>query len=219
MLHVTNASFSLSEADASTAVAPLFAPLSLSVAAGDICLISAPSGAGKTTLLRWIAGMPINGLQATGHISLFGKDVTALPAENRRIGMLFQTPLLFPHLNIADNISFGLSREHRGASRRTMIEEALKAAGLAGFGPRDPATLSGGQQSRVALLRTLLAAPEALLLDEPFASLDDNARAKNIALLRAETKTRGVPVLLVSHDPRDAALADMPVISLSQKQS
>jgi putative thiamine transport system ATP-binding protein len=99
-----------------------------------------------------------------------------------------------------------------------MTEDALEAAGLAGFGPRDPATLSGGQQSRVALLRTLLAAPEALLLDEPFASLDDDARTKNIALLRAETKTRGVPTLLVSHDPRDAALADMPVISLSQQQ-
>ena len=218
MLHVTNASFCLSEADAGTTATPLFAPLSLSVAAGDICLISAPSGAGKTTLLRWIAGMPINGLHATGNVSLFGKDVTKLPAERRRIGILFQTPLLFPHLCIADNISFGLARTHRGAIKRVMIEDALEAAGLAGFGPRDPATLSGGQQSRVALLRTLLAAPEALLLDEPFASLDDDARTKNIALLRAETKTRGVPTLLVSHDPRDAALADMPVISLSQQQ-
>ena len=198
---------------------PLFPPLTLSVPEENVCLISAPSGAGKSTLLRWVAGMPTQDLSSHGTIVLAGHDITNLPPEKRHIGILFQTPLLFPHLCVADNIGFGIPRTYRGMARRMLIEDALKNAGLAGLSKRDPETLSGGQQSRVALLRTLLAEPQALLLDEPFSSLDDEARQKSITLLRAEITKRKLPVLLVSHDPRDRDLADLPVIYLAEHTS
>lgn len=193
---------------------PLFAPLTLEIGGGDICVLSAPSGAGKSTLLRWVAGIPTEGLKAQGCILLNGQKIDALPAERRRIGLMFQQPLLFPHLSVADNLGFGLPAAIKGETRKAQIEEALAVAGLEGMGGRDPETLSGGQQARIALLRTLLAKPEALLLDEPFSSLDDNRRTQIVGLVQREAQRLNLPVLLVSHDPRDVDAATNNVVQL-----
>lgn len=193
---------------------PLFSGLTLAIRPGEICLLTAPSGAGKSSLLRWIAGLDTPGLVASGEVGLNGQAMAGRPAEARHIGLLFQSPLLFPHLNVADNLGFGLAKSVTGEARRTAIDAALARAGLDGMGPRDPHTLSGGQQARLALLRSLLAEPKALLLDEPFSSLDGRRRAEMVALVREEARRLSLPVLLVSHDPRDEAVTDTPPVRL-----
>ena len=189
---------------------PLFSNLNLTIAPGEICLLTAPSGAGKSSLLRWMAGLETPGLQASGQVRLGGHNLSGLPAERRQLGLLFQTPLLFPHLTVADNLGFGLVSTVTGTARTNAITDALDKAGLSGMGLRDPQTLSGGQQARLALLRALLAQPRALLLDEPFSSLDGVRREEMVRLVREEAVKRKIPVLLVSHDPRDEALPDKP---------
>lgn len=192
----------------------LFAPVSLSIAGGDIVLLTAPSGAGKSTLLRWICGMPTDGLTGGGGVTLNGRPLNDVPVEKRRIGMMFQEPLMFPHLTVAGNLAFGLKAGGSAADRRAVICRQLDRIGMAGMEDRDPMTLSGGQKARVALMRSLLAEPEALLLDEPFSGLDDKIRDDFAQLVREEIKTRKLPVLLVSHDPRDRDYADHPAIPL-----
>ena len=192
----------------------LFSGLGLAIKPGQICLLTAPSGAGKSSLLRWVAGLDTPGLQAEGEVILNGRTITRLVAEHRHIGLLFQNPLVFPHLNVADNLGFGLAKSVTGAARQPGLNRVLARAGLAGLGPRDPNTLSGGQQARLALLRCLLAEPEALLLDEPFSSLDGKRREEMVSLVRAEAVRLGLPVLLVSHDPRDEGVADSPPVRL-----
>ena len=193
---------------------PLFASGAFEIGGGDICFLSAPSGAGKSTLLRWVAGIPTEGLTAQGCIWLNGQKIDALAPERRRVGLMFQQPLLFPHLSVADNLGFGLPACVKGESRKAQIKEALAIAGLEGMGGRDPETLSGGQQARIALLRTLLAKPEALLLDEPFSSLDDSRRKQIVSLVQREAQRLNLPVLLVSHDPRDVDAATNNVVEL-----
>jgi putative thiamine transport system ATP-binding protein len=195
--------------------APLFPPLTLSVPAGVVTTIVGPSGIGKSTLIDYIGGHLPRGFEARGRVILNGRDLTRLPAEARRIGILFQDALLFPHLSVGDNLAFGLASRLRGrAARRTAVERALDQAGLAGFADRDPATLSGGQRARVALMRTLLAEPQALLLDEPFSKLDPERRADLRAFVFDHVRDRGIPVLMVSHDSDDAAAASGPVVAL-----
>ncbi|MCB2114912.1 MAG: ATP-binding cassette domain-containing protein [Rhodobacteraceae bacterium] len=195
---------------------PLFAPLTFGVRPGEIVSLSGPSGIGKSTLVAHIGGHLPAGFVTAGQVTLDGRNALALPAEARRIGVLFQDALLFPHLSVGENLAFGLEPAIRGrAARRAAVEEALEQAGLAGFYRRDPATLSGGQQARAALMRTLLAAPRAILLDEPFSKLDPALRAELRSFVFAHVRARAVPVLMVSHDAEDAAAAGGPVISLS----
>src|SRR5262249_17472449 len=157
----------------------LLGPLDLAIGPGNVATVMGPSGSGKSSLLAYLCGTLDPAFQAGGRIRLDGVDVTKLPPERRRIGILFQDDLLFPHMSVAENLAFGLGAELRGrAARRARIETALADAGLAGFGDRDPATLSGGQRARIALLRTLLSRPRALLLDEPFGKLDATLRAR-----------------------------------------
>lgn len=186
--------------------------LTARVAPGEILSVMGPSGSGKSTLLAALIGTLAPGFRLSGRIALNGRDVTALPTEARRIGILFQDALLFPHLSVAGNLAFALPRALRGAARAARIEAALAEAGLAGFGPRDPATLSGGERARVALMRTLLAEPEALLLDEPFARLDADRRARIRSFTFATARARGLPVVLVTHEPEDAHAAEGPVV-------
>lgn len=178
----------------------LFQPLSLKINKGDVALLMAPSGAGKSTLLSWICGMPDPDLRASGSITLNGQTLNGLPPEARRIGIMFQDPLMFPHLTVAGNLAFGMKP---GGNRKEIIDHQLERIGLAGMADRDPLTLSGGQKARLALMRCLMAEPDALLLDEPFSGLDDDTRDMFSALVHQEISSRNLPVLMVSHDPRD----------------
>jgi len=184
---------------------PLFPPLSLHVPRGEVATLMGPSGCGKSSLLAFLCGTLDPALSAAGRVSLDGAPLDGLPPERRRVGILFQDDLLFPHLSVGGNLGFGLPPGLSRAERRARIEAALAEAELPGFAERDPATLSGGQRARVALMRALLAEPRALLLDEPFGRLDAALRARFRAFVLGHAAARGLPVLLVTHDPADAA--------------
>ncbi|MBL3608479.1 ATP-binding cassette domain-containing protein [Rhodovulum sulfidophilum] len=193
---------------------PLIA-VDVHVAPGEVLSVMGPSGSGKSTLLAAVIGTLPPGFAMTGRVLLNGRKVTGLPPEDRRIGILYQDELLFPHLSVGGNLAFALPRSLRGRkARRARVEAALEEIGLPGFAKRDPATLSGGQKARVALMRMLLAEPEALLLDEPFSRLDATLRDQIRALVFARARDRGLPVLLVTHDRADAEAAGGPVIGL-----
>jgi putative thiamine transport system ATP-binding protein len=194
---------------------PLFAPLSLHIEPGQVGTVMGPSGVGKSTLLDAVGGHLAHGFDVSGNVQLNGRPVLDLPAEDRRIGLLFQDPALFPHLSVGDNLAFGLGSHVRGrAARAAAVAQALEAAGLAGTEKRDPATLSGGQRARVALMRTLLAEPLALLLDEPFSKLDAGLREEMRAFTFDHIRDRAIPALMVTHDPQDAQAAGGPVVQL-----
>ncbi|HYD99137.1 MAG TPA: ATP-binding cassette domain-containing protein [Alphaproteobacteria bacterium] len=189
--------------------------LSLSVAPGQVAAVMGPSGCGKSSLLAWLTGTLPPPLAATGAARLDGVDITVLPPERRRIGILFQDDLLFPHLSVWENLAFGLPAAVRGrAERRRRAEAALAEAELEGFADRDPDSLSGGQRARVAVLRTLLAEPKALLLDEPFGKLDASLRNKFRHFVFEHARRQRLPTLLVTHDAADAEAADGPRVAL-----
>lgn len=191
--------------------APLVA-VNTTVAPGQVVTIMGPSGVGKSTILAAITGSLAPAFRLTGQVILNGTDVTRLPPPARRIGILFQEELLFPHLSVGANLAFGL---RRGAKdRRAVIDAALNDIGLPGVADRDPATLSGGQKARVALMRMLLSDPQALLLDEAFSKLDTDLRAQMRELVFTHARARDLPVLMVTHDHDDAAAAGGPVITL-----
>jgi putative thiamine transport system ATP-binding protein len=194
--------------------APLIA-LDATIRPGDVLSVMGPSGVGKSTLLAAIMGTLAPGFGLTGRVRLDGRDITNLPPEARRVGILYQEELLFPHLSVGGNLAFALPPALRGrAARRARVEAALAEIGLDGFAGRDPATLSGGQKARVALMRMLLAEPRALLLDEPFSRLDATLRGQIRDLVFARARGDGLPVLLVTHDAEDAAAAGGAVVDL-----
>ncbi|MBB4286224.1 ATP-binding cassette domain-containing protein [Roseospira goensis] len=182
----------------------LVGPLALTVADGETVTVMGPSGSGKSTLLDVVTGTLAPAFRAEGRVLLDGRDLAGLAPEQRGIGILFQDPMLFPHLSVGGNLAFGMPRRVRGRARRARIAAVLAEAGLEGLADRDPATLSGGQAARVALMRVLLAEPRALLLDEPFSRLDAALRARVRAFVFEHVEVRGLPTLLVTHDPEDA---------------
>ena len=194
----------------------LFAPITARVAGGECLTLMGPSGSGKSTLLAFVAGTLDADFTAQGRVHVGGIDVTALAPERRRIGILFQDDLLFPHLSVGANLAFALPSAVRPqAERRRRIDQALADAGLAGFADRDPATLSGGQRARVAVMRTLLAEPQALLLDEPFSKLDAALKGDFRRFVFGHARDAGLPTILVTHDEDDSRAAHGPVIRLS----
>lgn len=175
---------------------------------GEALTVMGPSGSGKSTLLAAITGTLAPAFGMSGRVRLDGVDLAGLPPEARRIGILFQDELLFPHLSVGANLAFGLRPHLKGrAARRARIEDALASIGLAGFFDRDPATLSGGQRARAALMRMLLSEPRALLLDEAFSKLDAALRGRVRDLVFETARERRLPLLQVTHDGEDAAAA------------
>ncbi|MEP7244243.1 MAG: ATP-binding cassette domain-containing protein [Gammaproteobacteria bacterium] len=194
----------------------LLGPLSMSVVSGEVLSLLGPSGVGKSSLLAFVCGVLPRALTASGCVVLDGEDVTSLPPQRRRVGILFQDDLLFPHLSVGGNLAFGLRTIERSRRQRArLIDETLDAIGLAGFAARDPATMSGGQRARVALLRVLLSGPRALLLDEPFAHLDAQTRRQTREFVFEEVRRRQLPTLLVTHDPDDVHAAGGACVKLT----
>lgn len=192
----------------------LFAPLTVTVLPGSVTSVVGASGSGKSSLLGFLCGIQAAAIVGTGSARLGDEELTTRPAHQRGLGLLFQDPLLFPHLSVAGNLLFGLREGGTRSARQQRVAEALASMDLDGYADRDPATLSGGQRSRVALLRVLLAEPRALLLDEPFSALDDASRQRVRELVFAEAKRRDLPTLLVTHDEQDVAAAAGNVVRL-----
>lgn len=180
---------------------------------GEVLTIMGPSGSGKSTLLAYIGGFLDRAFAGMGSVHLNGKSIENLPAEARHVGILFQDSLLFPHMSVGQNLLFAIPSDQKGSDmRRSRAEEALKEVGLEGLYDRDPATLSGGQKARVALIRVLLSSPKALLLDEPFSKLDADRRSSIRKIVFDLAMARNLPVLLVTHDVDDAEAAGGSVI-------
>ena len=190
--------------------------LTATIKAGEVLSLMGPSGVGKSTVLSAITGTLPPAFCLGGRISLNGRVLNALPPQKRRIGILFQDHLLFPHLSVGQNVGFGLP--YGTPNRRDRIQAALTEIGLDGFENRDPPTLSGGQRARVALMRMLLAEPDALLLDEPFSRLDTGLRAKTREFVFERARVAELPVLMVTHDIEDAKAAQGKVVDLSEAE-
>jgi iron(III) transport system ATP-binding protein len=183
--------------------------LSFQLKAGEIGCLLGPSGCGKTTVLRCIAGFEhVDAGEVILGERLIGNAREHVPAEQRRIGMVFQDYALFPHLTVAANIAFGL-RNASTETRRARVADLLETVGLAGQERKYPHELSGGQQQRVALARALAPRPRLLLLDEPFSNLDVDLRERLALEVRNILKAEGTTAILVTHDQHEAfALAD-----------
>ena len=180
----------------------LVGPVNAVVAPGEVLAVTGPSGCGKSSLLQALAGLAAPPLRATGGLWLGEVPLHALPVEARRLGLMFQDDLLFPHMTVLDNLLFAMPAGRR-TDRVARAEVALAEAGLADHTAHRPHQLSGGQRQRVALLRTLLAAPRALLLDEPFSRLDAARRAAMRSVVWQTLSRHGLPAVLVTHDPAD----------------
>jgi putative thiamine transport system ATP-binding protein len=178
--------------------------LQVSVPPGAVHTVMGDSGCGKSSLLAALCGTAPAAVAFEGQVTLDGVRVDALPTRRRGIGLLFQDDLLFAHMTVRENLLFAVPPGPR-AGREAAIEQALRDLELPGLGAADPATLSGGQRSRIALMRALLAQPKALLLDEPFARLDAALRARMRDFVFGTLRARGIPALLVTHDAQDIA--------------
>lgn len=184
------------------------------IGSGQVLTVMGPSGVGKSTLLAFIIGTLPSDFRTTGEVWLDGHNITKAAAHQRRVGILFQDDLLFPHLSVGANLAFGLKPGGSMKARKTKIDDALAEVRLAGFADRDPATLSGGQKARVALMRMLLSEPCGLLLDEPFSRLDAALRAQVRDMVFDRARARQLPVLMVTHDAEDAQAAQGHIITL-----
>lgn len=192
----------------------LLIDLDLQIAGGEVLTVMGASGSGKSTALAAILGALPPGFAAEGKIILNGQDLSGLPLHRRRIGLLFQDDVLFPHLSVGANLAFAIPRQIKGRRLRMgLVEQALEQAGLGGYADRDPATLSGGQRARVALMRALLAEPHALLLDEPFSRLDTELRGQIRDFVMQTIRDRKIPCILVTHDVEDAVAAAGRIVS------
>jgi ABC-type Fe3+/spermidine/putrescine transport system ATPase subunit len=176
-------------------------PVSLDIQRGEILALLGPSGSGKTTLLRMLAGFE---RPDGGRVSIEGEDVTAVPPAQRRVGMVFQHYALFPHLDVGENVAFGLAGSGARATVDGKVRDALALVDLASFERRKVHELSGGQQQRVALARALAPAPRVLALDEPLSNLDPSLRERTRRELRQLVKRIGITAVFVTHEQEEA---------------
>jgi len=200
--------FELNQVSVELQSQPIVHDVSFSLLKGQIGCLLGPSGSGKTTLLRAIAGFQSI---CAGNITIRGDTVSdnsfMLPAEKRRIGMMFQDLALFPHLNVADNIAFGLENKKSESNKR--VDELLTIVNMQSLKNQYPHELSGGQQQRVALMRAMAPKPDLMLLDEPFSAQDTELRVQLVQEVRDILKEDGVTAILVTHDQNEAfAIAD-----------
>jgi putative spermidine/putrescine transport system ATP-binding protein len=187
--------------------------VNLSFSKGEFISLLGPSGCGKTTILRMIAGFE---RPTSGSILVEGKDISPLPPNQRKIGMVFQAYALFPNMNVEDNVGFGLKIAGVAADeRRARVEEMLKLIGLPALGKRFPFELSGGQQQRVALARALAPKPKMLLLDEPLSALDAKIRVSLRQEIRAIQRDLGITTIFVTHDQEEALSISDRIVVLS----
>ncbi|MDX1705499.1 ATP-binding cassette domain-containing protein [Pseudidiomarina sp.] len=178
----------------------------IQVNAGEVLGIMGPSGSGKSTLLRWLVGEQQQFVRTVGSIFVDGVSVQGVPVEQRKIGILFQDVLLFPHLNVFDNLRFGLPAAQRQlsiAEQTERIMEQLRAIQMSKYAQAAVSSLSGGQRARIGLLRALLNKPRVMLLDEPFAALDARLRCRIREWTYGQLAEQQVATIVVSHDPDD----------------
>lgn len=182
----------------------LIKDLSFEIADGQVLSIMGPSGIGKSSLLHFLSGSLSPNLTTTGEAFLNDEALHTKSMQDRKVGLLQQMPLLFPHMSIIENLLFAIPADINKAERITMAQHALEKLGIPDKANALPNELSGGQQARVALLRTLLSKPDYLLLDEPFSKLDPALRRDVRAFVLNEIRQANIPALLVTHDPEDA---------------
>tara|TARA_B100001093_G_scaffold228140_1_gene218746 strand:- start:251 stop:898 length:648 start_codon:yes stop_codon:yes gene_type:complete len=189
--------------------------LNLKIKNGEILCIFGASGVGKSSLINVIAGVYEDDLTFQGKIILNGKNLNKVPIEKRKIGLLLQDGTLFPHLTVEQNIFFGMNKKLTYKEKSALITSNLKKSNMVGFENRYPHTLSGGQKARVACLRAILSDPEALLLDEPFSSLDPDQRNSFREFVVNNIRENKIPCLLVTHDKDDKLISDKKPLDLN----
>ncbi|MDG3088340.1 ATP-binding cassette domain-containing protein [Vibrio hannami] len=183
---------------------PLFEPLSLQIDNSEVVTLMGPSGCGKSTLLSAIAGHLSNEFGYTGDILLGEKRINDIPAYKRKVGILFQDDLLFPHLRVWENLAFALPDSVKAEDRKQQSLQSLGKVDLMHIANSFPDQISGGQRARISLLRMLMAKPEVALLDEPFSKLDKELRQNFRQWVFEQLKTANIPTLMVTHDIEDA---------------
>ncbi len=194
---------------------PFIKNLNLKINNGNILCVFGKSGVGKSSLINVIAGTTEDNLLFEGEIILNGKILNNIAIEKRKIGLLLQDGTLFPHLTVEQNIYFGMNRKLKSKEKLNVINENLKNANMEGFQNRYPHTLSGGQKARIACLRAILSEPKALLLDEPFSSLDPEHRNTFRKFVIDKVKESKIPCLLVTHDETDKKISHEKPINLN----
>ena len=190
--------------------------LSAEVAKGEVLTVMGPSGAGKSTLLQAIAGQLKAPFSIAGQIKINGVVINDIDAHLRKVGIMFQDALLFEHMTVGENIAFAMpaDKQKNKQMKRDAINELLAAVDLDGIADRAVNTLSGGQQARVSLIRTLASQPDVVLLDEPFSKLDVALRGQIRCWTFSQLKARKIPAVLVTHDKDDALAAGGDIIEL-----
>ena len=191
----------------------LFQPLSFEVRPGKVLAIMGPSGRGKSSLLSYIAGSLQQPLVGSGQLKVDARNIETLAIEQRKVGLLYQDDLLFPHMTVGENLLYACSQKVSKMQRVQVVRSSLTNVSLNGFFDRFPETLSGGQRARVSLLRTLLSEPEVILLDEPFSKLDKSLRGEFRNFVFEMIKQKQIPCILVTHD-RDDAPMDSTILNL-----
>ena len=195
---------------------PFIKDLNIKVNNGKILTIFGSSGIGKSSLINVVAGVYESNLLFTGDIILNNKKITNTLPEKRKIGLLLQDGVLFPHLSVEQNLIFGIKKSLTNKEKYLLINEHLIEANMEGFENRYPNTLSGGQKSRVACLRAILSEPDALLLDEPFSSIDPEQRNSFRLFVANQVREKKIPCILVTHDESDKLISDYSPLDLNK---
>ena len=198
---------------------PFIKNLNIKVNNGKILTIFGSSGVGKSSLINVIAGVYESNLLFTGDIILNNKKITNTLPEKRKIGLLLQDGVLFPHLSVEQNLIFGIKKSLTNKEKYLLINKHLIKANMEGFENRYPNTLSGGQRSRVACLRAILSEPDALLLDEPFSSIDPEQRNSFRLFVVNQIREKKIPCILVTHDEGDKLISDYRPLDLNKFSS